>query len=154
MALPAAARSHPPAITSRSILLGMATGALLNIYADYAGMILGSASLVKEQLPMSVLLPFVGWLGLNLLLRLVSPRIALSGRELLVIYSLSWIVGTLPASGWTAYWGGIVSAPAYYASPEKRWEELLFDVLPWRVSIELIGTSEALVYGSHQPRRT
>ena len=136
MALPAAPSPHPgaahaPALTSRSLLLGAATGALLNIYGDYAGMVLGSASLVKEQLPMAVLLPFVGWLGLNLLLRLVSPRLALTGGELLVIYSMSWIVGTLPASGWTAYWGGIVSAPTYYATPEKRWEELLFDVLPW-----------------------
>ena len=120
-----------PAITVRSVLLGMATGALLNIYSDYAGMILGSASLVKSQLPMSVLLPFVGWLGVNLLLKAAWPRIALSSSELLTIYSMSWIVGILPASGWTTYWGGIVSAPTYYASPEKRWEELLLDVLPW-----------------------
>ncbi len=90
-------------ITPRSILLGVATAALLNIYSDYAGMILGSASLVKSQLPIAVLLPFVGWLGFNLLLKLIWPRIALSSTELLVIYSMSWVVGTLSASGWTTY---------------------------------------------------
>ena len=120
-----------PAITLRSVLLGAATAALLNIYSDYAGMILGSASLVKSQLPMAVLLPFVGWLALNLLLKVVCPRAALTSTELLVIYSMSWIVGTVSASGWTTYWGGILSAPAYYASPEKRWVEVLFDILPW-----------------------
>lgn len=131
-------------ITPRSILLGVATAALLNIYSDYAGLILGSASLVKSQLPIAALLPFVGWLGVNLLLKLIWPRIALSGTELLVIYSISWVVGTLSASGWTTYWGGIVSSPAYYATPGKRWEELLFDVLPWwslpQTSDEVIRT--------------
>ena len=120
-----------PRITIRAVLLGVATAALLNIYSDYAGMILGAASLVKSQLPMAVLLPFVAWLAVNMLLKLVWPRIALSSSELLVIYSMSWIVGTVSASGWTTYWGGVVSAPTYYATPERRWEELLFDVLPW-----------------------
>ena len=70
-----------PAITLRSVLLGAATAALLNIYSDYAGMILGSASLVKSQLPMAVLLPFVGWLALNLVLKGVCPRAALTSTE-------------------------------------------------------------------------
>lgn len=118
-------------MTRRAILLGALTGALLNIYSDYTGMILGSASLVKAQLPMSMMLPFVAWLVLNTALRLLAPRFALSASELAAIYTMSWIVGTIPASGWTTYWGGIVSAPLYHASPENFWEEHLFDILPW-----------------------
>ena len=117
-------------MTRRAILLGALTCALLNIYSDYTGMILGSASLVKAQLPMSMMLSFVAWIGINIVLKLVWPRIALASRELMVIYTMSWIVGTIPASGWTTYWGGIVSAPLYYASPENLWEEHLFDVIP------------------------
>ena len=122
---------RPRRITIRAILLGTATAALLNIYSDYTGMILGSASLVKSQLSMAMLLPFVAWIVINLILKLAWPRVALSSTELLVIYSMSWIVGTVSASGWTTYWGGVVSTPFYYASPENRWEELLFDILPW-----------------------
>jgi hypothetical protein len=118
-------------VTRRAILLGALTGALLNIYSDYTGMILGSASLVKAQLPMSMMLPFVAWIILNVLLKVTAPRFALTSQELMVIYTMSWIVGTVPASGWTTYWGGIVSAPIYHASPENFWEEHLFDVLPW-----------------------
>ena len=118
-------------ITVRAILLGTATAALLNIYSDYTGMILGSASLVKAQLSMAMLLPFVAWLIINLILKVTWPRMALSSAELLVIYSMSWIVGTVSASGWTTYWGGVVSTPLYFASPENRWEEVLFDILPW-----------------------
>ena len=118
-------------LTVRGVVLGVATGVLLNLYSNYAGLIIGGASLVKSQLPMAMLLPFVAWLLINTILRLIVPRLALSGGELVVIYSLSWIVGTMSASGWLAYWGGIVSSPVYYASAENRWEEVLFNVIPW-----------------------
>ena len=118
-----------PLITFRSVVLGMVTGVLLNIYTNYTGMVLVNSALVKSQLPMAVLLPFVGWLGINLLLRIVWPRIALSSSELVLIYSMSWIVGTIPVAGWATYWGGIVSSPTYYASPENRWKEFLFDAI-------------------------
>ncbi len=122
-----------PLITVRAVVLGVATGVLLNTYTNYTGMVLVNSALVKSQLPMSVLLPFVGWIGVNLVLRFFWPRIALSSSELVLIYSMSWIVGTIPVAGWATYWGGIVSSPTYYASPENRWEEFLFDVMPWWV---------------------
>ena len=90
--------ARPRRITVRAILLGAATAAWLNIYSDYTGMILGSASLVKSQLSMAMLLPFVAWLAINLVLKLAWPRMALSSAELLVIYSMSWIVCTVVAS--------------------------------------------------------
>lgn len=119
------------ALTRRSIAIGILTGALLNIYSDYAGLILGSASLVKSQLPMAMLMPFIVWVAINTVLKFIRPAWALRSTEMLVIYSLTWIVGTIPASGWTAYWGGIVSAPLYHESPENGWRDLLFDDLPW-----------------------
>ena len=84
-------------LTVRGVVLGVATGVLLNLYSNYAGLIIGGASLVKSQLPMAMLLPFVAWLLINTILRLIVPRLALSGGELVVIYSLSWIVGTMSA---------------------------------------------------------
>ena len=103
-------------------------------------------------------LPFVAWLVINLILKLAWPRMALRGTELLVIYSMSWIVGTVSASGWTTYWGGIVSTPFYYASPENRWEEVLFDILPWwclpQAAPEIIRTYyEGLPDGASIPWR-
>lgn len=82
-------------ITYRAVILGTLTAAGLNIYSNYAGMILGSASLVKSQLPIAMLMPFVAWIGINLVLKLIWPCVALSSSELLVIYSMSWIVGTV-----------------------------------------------------------
>ena len=120
-------------ITFRSVLLGTATAIALNIYCNYTGMVLVTGALVKSQLPMSVLLPFVAWIGINLILKIVWPQMALSGTELLVIYSMSWIAGVITASGWAIYWAPIVSSPTYYASPENQWAAVLFDVLPWQM---------------------
>ena len=158
LAQPQPEPARPRRITIRSIILGTITAALLNIYSDYTGMILGSASLVKSQLSMAMLLPFVAWLVINLILKLAWPRMALRSTELLVIYSMSWIVGTVSASGWTTYWGGVVSTPFYYASPENRWEEVLFDFLPWwclpQATPEIIRTYyEGLPDGASIPWR-
>ena len=89
-----------------------------------------SAALVMSNLPMSALIPFVFWLFLNVILKRFLPRFALSGTELLVILGMGWMVGTVPAIGWTGYWTGIMTAPEYYASPENGWRDAFFDVLP------------------------
>jgi len=66
-----------PVITVRAVVLGVATGVLLNTYTNYTGMVLVNSALVKSQLPMSVLLPFVGWIGVNLVLRFfLAPHCA------------------------------------------------------------------------------
>ncbi|MDP6040181.1 MAG: hypothetical protein QGG64_16645, partial [Candidatus Latescibacteria bacterium] len=129
-------------ITLRSVLLGTATAIALNIYCNYTGMVLIAGALVKSQLPMSVLLPFVTWIGINLILKIVWPKMALSGTELLVIYSMSWISGVITASGWAIYWAPIISSPTYYASPENQWSAVLFDVLPWQMMPQ---TSEEII---------
>ena len=121
----------PARITLRSVLLGVATVVILNIYADYAGMVMGSFSLNKSQFPMAMLIPFGLWLFVNLGLKAFLPRAALSGTELLVIYSMSWIAGNIPFEGFTGYWASTLAAPTYFASPENRWEEAFFDALPW-----------------------
>lgn len=118
-------------ITTRSVLLGAITVIALNMYTDHAGLVAGSASLVKSQYPMAMLLPFVLWLFLNTALKAFVPQYALSGTELLVIYSMSWIAGVIPLEGWAAYLVSTITVPTYYASPENRWETILFNLLPW-----------------------
>ena len=118
-------------ITVRSVLLGILTVVLLSLYTDYIGLQLRAGVLVKSQFPMAAFLPFVFWLFLNMGLKALLPRLALSRGELLVLFSMTWLVGTIPLDGWSSYWAGILSAPKYFASPENRWAEVLFDRLPW-----------------------
>ncbi len=118
-------------ITLRSILLGLITVIALNVYTNHAGLVMGSSSLVKSQYPMAMLLPFTLWIFLNIGLKAFVPRIALSGTELLVIYSMSWIAGVIPLEGWMAYLVSSISVPTFYAAPENRWESVIFEYLPW-----------------------
>ncbi len=117
-------------ITGRSVVLGALTAAALCVWTNYTSFVLHSAALVMSNLPMSAFLPFVFWVFVNTILRRWFPRVALSGTELLVILCMGWMVGNVPAIGWTGYWSGIVTAPEYYASPENGWREAFFDVLP------------------------
>ena len=118
-------------ITVRSVLLGLATVVALHIYTNHAGLVMGSSALVKSQYPMAMLLPFVLWLFVNIGLKTFFPRAALTGSELLVIYSMSWISSGIALEGWAAYWTTTVTAPTYYASPENQWQDVLFGALPW-----------------------
>ena len=125
--------TRPRRIAIRAVLLGAATAAGLNIYSDYTGMILGSASLVKSQLSMAMLLPFVAWLAINLALKLAWPRMALS--QCRAFGYLQHVVdrGHGLASGWTTYWGGVVSTPFYYASPKTDGKKSSLIFCPWVV---------------------
>ena len=117
-------------ITLRSIILGAGTAAALCVWTNYTEFVMHSAALVMSNLPMSAFLPFVFWVFINIGLRAWFPRIALSGTELLVILCMGWMVGNVPAIGWTGYWMGTVTAPSYYASPENGWREAFFNDLP------------------------
>lgn len=117
-------------ITLRSVILGAGTAAGLCVWTNYTEFVMHSAALVMSNLPMSAFIPFVFWLFVNMFLRAWWPRAALSGTELLVILCMGWMVGNVPAIGWTGYWSGIMTAPEYYASPENGWRVSFFSVLP------------------------
>ena len=117
-------------ITIRSVILGAVTAAALCVWTNYTEFVMHSAALVMSNLPMSAFIPFVFWLFLNTLIRAWRPQAALSGTELLVILAMGWMVGNVPAIGWTGYWSGIMTAPEYYASPENGWRVSFFSVLP------------------------
>ena len=42
-----------------------------------------------------------------------------------------WVGGSFAGYNWITQWVGAMAAPRYYASPENRWQELIFDYLPW-----------------------
>ena len=119
-------------ITLRGILAGA-----LTIAGQFTYLILmvghtsGSGSYVRSQFPMVALMPFVVWLFVNVLLKRLWPRLALTRGELLTVFSMLWIVGALPQWGWSDYWIAIVAAPGYMATPENQWADLLLPYLPW-----------------------
>ena len=61
------------AITIRSIVLGILTIAGMTFYITHFGW-----NLIKNYMPVSALIPFVVWLGINSVLRVLAPRSALT----------------------------------------------------------------------------
>lgn len=122
------------AITWRGVALGGLTIAAMFTYLIlYAGMGAGSEGYVQSQFPMMAFIPFVLWLFLNAILARISPRLALSQGELLTIFAMVWIVGAIPQWGWMEYWVALMAAPAYMATPENQWAEIVWPFMPWHV---------------------
>lgn len=123
-----------PTITWRGIALGAVTIAAMFTYLIiYTGMGAGSEGYVQSQFPMMAFIPFVLWLFLNTGLARLSPKLALSQGELLTIFAMVWIVGTIPQWGWMEYWVALLATPAYMVTPENRWDELVLPYMPWHV---------------------
>lgn len=90
-----------------------------------------SAHMAMANLPLAVLLPFVAWLLVNAFLKRFLPRLSMTSAELRLALSMLWVGGSFAGYNWITQWVGAMAAPRYYASPENRWQELIFDYLPW-----------------------
>ncbi len=90
----AAAEPAPEKMTLRAFVLGVIAIAGMCVYATYHG-----RNLMKSFLPVTALLPLVLWLGVNTLIKLAFPRLALSRTEVVAIFGMVWMVGTAPAVG-------------------------------------------------------
>ena len=123
----------PLRITLRGIVVGAMTIAGQFTYLILmVGHTSGSGSYVRSQYPMVALMPFVMWLFVNVALKRVSPRLALTRGELLTIFSMLWIVGALPQWGWSDYYIATLAAPSYMATAENQWADLLLPYMPWQ----------------------
>ena len=112
-------------VTVRAVILGLVTILWVGFYITYYG-----RSMAKSYMPVGVLIPFIGWVGINIMLKLTVPRLALSRTEMLTIFSMVWVVGNLPRIGWALHSISTMSGPEYFASPENRFRDAVIPFLP------------------------
>ena len=113
------------------IVVGVVTLIFACATATYLEFQTNSAKMAMSNLPLAVLLPFVSWLLVNVFLKRFAPRLSLTTIELRALLSILWVGGAFIGYNWATQWVGTMVAPRYYASPENRWEALLFDHMPW-----------------------
>lgn len=101
------------------------------VMATYVEMKPRTVRMGMATLPMAVLFPFVFWLLGNSLLKRFWPGVSLSSAELRLLFCTLWVGGVFPGTNWATAWAGRVGAARYFASAENRWQELIFDNLPW-----------------------
>ena len=117
-----------PLITPRAVILGVLTIAAMFYYIIQIAQRQGSGTYVHAQYPMAAFMPFALWLVTNLVLKALWPRIALTRGELLTLFSMTWVVATIPV--WINAWTSALAAPTHFAAPENRWADF-FDYMPW-----------------------
>ena len=126
-------------ITLRAFLLGLITCAGILYFIIQVGQGMKSGSFVKSQypivafMPFMPFMPFVLWLFLNTVLKRLWPFVALRQGELLAIFAMLWVVGHHAAAGLGHLLDEHSRGPAYHATPENRWADLLYDYIPWHV---------------------
>ena len=133
-------------MTLRAILLGTLMAILVNIGSIYSRYVMASTRTDYGHLSIAVLIPFVLLLGLNILIRALRRKSALSKSELIVVFVMGMIAATIQGEWLAGYLLGTISAPYYFASPENQWGEYLFPHIPnW-----LVVTNETALRGFYE----
>ncbi|MDA0321406.1 MAG: hypothetical protein O2923_01625 [Verrucomicrobia bacterium] len=109
-------------MTWRSILLGILSGAFLCAVTFFNDMVMRGTYLIGNFLPLSVyggLILFV--LLVNPLLARISPRAALSGRELATVMAITLFVCYLPGRGLMHYFTTFMIVPHHHERTRPGW---------------------------------
>jgi hypothetical protein len=147
--------SPSTAVTLRSIVLGMVFAFVCTMLTMVSVYNLSSSWMVFGHMPVGVLMPFIPLVfGLNVLVKLIRPRLALTPTELTVVFVMGLVAVVIPEFRLTGYFLGVISAPIYDASAENRYQELLLDhVHPWLLPDNSTGAVD-LFYRGLSPGQT
>ena len=133
--LPQTFRSTYNSITARSVLIGMLAVICQCLATPYNDFRVEGTYLAGNHLPIAVvfvMLVFI--LGINVLLKRLTPGRELQGSELLVIWGMMLVASGIPSSGLMRYLVPLAVSPFYFATPENEWITLFHQHLPdWMV---------------------
>ncbi len=119
------------ALSLRAVVLGLVVAALVNVWIAWSEHILHSSRMNLSHFPLAL---FVGFLvltiPLNIILKRINVRFGFSPSELLVVVAMGLAAASVPASGLTGYFLGVIATPYYFASPENRWAEYFHPHIP------------------------
>lgn len=122
------------AFTFRALLAGASGSLIIAVGVPYGTYVVrGSYMDLDYSTPAAIFLLLILSLGVNTLLRRVSPpgrSWALSPPELIVAYIMMAVACTLPVMGFTAQVLPTITAPFYFANSGNRWEEIIQPHLP------------------------
>ncbi len=144
---PAIRRREIGGATLRVWLLGIAASAGVSVLSIYSLIIIRASRIDFGYLPLIVLLIlFVFTAGINALLKTLAPRRALTGAELLVLFTMCLAATSVPTVGLATYLIAALSVPYYYATPENRYAEIFFDHIPAWICPEPVGNAVTWFY--------
>ena len=115
-------------MTRRAVVSGILCAGLVAAVTPYSDLVMRGTWIGLTAFPVSsffvllLLSAFSTWLPRRLGVRL-------SKAELLTIYCMTLVAAGVPSFGWTGLLIPYLAGPAYFASPENKWEQTLLPTL-------------------------
>lgn len=121
----------PTPITARAVVIALLISLGFAYIIPYVDVYLKDTFLGAQHLPPgSVFMLLALTLGVNPLLRLISPRAPLTRTELLYIYCMTLFSTLVPGHGAENVIIPVSVTARYFASPENKWEQLFHQYIP------------------------
>ena len=122
---------HARGPRARAFVVGAVFCCVLCVGAIHTRQVLNSSLLDGEFLPFGVILGLLLLsAGANPLSRLCRSVPAFSPQEMAIIFLMGLVTTAVSSDGLGAFLLAVIAAPHYYASPENRWSEFLFEHMP------------------------
>ena len=127
-------------MTRRALLIGLGMAAWVTLWPAYSSLILHSSRADYAHLSVALLIPFICLLLINT--RLDRKGRGLTPSELLAVCCIGMVAATTQGEWLSGYFLGVITAPAYFASPENRWGDLILDQVPrWSIVADRAATT-------------
>jgi hypothetical protein len=123
-----------PAGSFRSLLIGLILTVLVDLWIHYAELVLGGqrghTALANSSIPVGPFNAFFALLVVQILVKRILPRWALSPGELLTIYVMMTVSTVLSSSGSLHFLIPSLVAPYQFATPESGWASAFHRYIP------------------------
>jgi hypothetical protein len=127
-------RAKSLGVTPRAILLGLLLTVLTDLWIHWAELVMGGqqghTAIAATSTPVGPFCMLFVLSGINLLCRYVLPDLALSGAELLCVYSMIATSSVLSSSGQLHFIIPTVAAAWHYANADNAWAGTFFRFIP------------------------
>ena len=115
-------------ITKRSLIVGLVMAVIMPLWPTYTSFVVHSTRADHSHLSMAMLIPFVALLVINVFLE--KRGLGFSPTELITICCIGLVASVMQGEWLTVWFLQMLTMPAYYASPENRFEEFLLPYMP------------------------
>jgi len=119
-----------PAVTARSIALGLFLGVLINLFLLYNDYYLRNTPFIFSQLPVAGMAVLMGCVLANAAARRIRGRPWLSRGEMLLIWAMIGVAGGIGSTGFGRAVTGFAASPAYFATGANEYAKYLLPSLP------------------------
>jgi hypothetical protein len=124
-------------LTARAILVGVSAAVVVSFITAWAELVVRHIAIGILQFPPAAFGLFVLVIGVNRLVRLVRPRLALQPRELVIVYVMMLISAMTSSRGAPPRLLGLLASINYYANPANDWQNIFF----WHIPSHLVPWS-------------